>query len=472
MDFSVDPSSQSMEPSVGFPYPLIVDSDPQFIASIQKHLDSRRIPPVIAATAAKAENCLSNPAQSYSAIFLNPIQLPPGGVKLIELARYYHPSTPLFLLYDREPSFSISEMNRMGIEKTIEKPVSYDSLLATVKQSIPLTQLVNQVPQKEQVLSARFRYDTQVPYVAVPVRSFFSCGRVFFDVFVKLKSGRFVKVLKALDSFTPSRLEPYLQKGLTHFYLQKSSHQRCFWYTQILGKALLRHKGVSSELKATHTLNEMQGLLTQIRKHGVTPKELDHANDLLYQVQDFVGQLHVKDRATIGFFLSQLHAYEHAVGTALVAALLTRPLSIETFGAFHLVGLASLLHDIGLDGMPEHFNDEDLSTLTPPERELYKTHPLIGAQILQQVRELDPLIIQAVAQHHERRNNQGFPKGSKVQSINRIAEIVGISDEFVRLLRKKKRQPTLQPIIEMQNHIFDGFSYPIVEAFRSVFGRG
>jgi len=74
-----------------------------------------------------------------------------------------------------------------------------------------------------------------------------------------------------------------------------------------------------------------------------------------------------------------------------------------------------------------------------------------------------------VAQHHERRNKLGFPRRTGAGVVNRIAEIVGISDEFARLLQRATQDPRVNPFQIMEVDIFQGFSFPVVEAFRKAF---
>ncbi|MCX5705853.1 MAG: HD domain-containing protein, partial [Candidatus Omnitrophica bacterium] len=90
--------------------------------------------------------------------------------------------------------------------------------------------------------------------------------------------------------------------------------------------------------------------------------------------------------------------------------------------------MASLLHDIGKIGVPEHILNKK-GDLTIGERNRIKEHPIIGATILQPLRELD-LPMLGVKHHHERFDGAGYPDGLKGQEIPLIASIISVADTF------------------------------------------
>ena len=87
---------------------------------------------------------------------------------------------------------------------------------------------------------------------------------------------------------------------------------------------------------------------------------------------------------------------------------------------------ASLLHDIGKLAVPEHIISKP-GKLTPQEFEKMKIHPLVGAEILEQVNFPYPgaPIVKA---HHERWDGSGYPCGLKGLDIPIGARILSAVD--------------------------------------------
>lgn len=93
-----------------------------------------------------------------------------------------------------------------------------------------------------------------------------------------------------------------------------------------------------------------------------------------------------------------------------------------------LSGLGGFLHDIGKISIPDGILGKR-GQLTESEYEKVKTHPGIGATLIQE-HPLGNLAISAVHQHHEWVNGEGYPGGLQGDQISIFARIVSIADAF------------------------------------------
>jgi diguanylate cyclase (GGDEF)-like protein/putative nucleotidyltransferase with HDIG domain len=87
---------------------------------------------------------------------------------------------------------------------------------------------------------------------------------------------------------------------------------------------------------------------------------------------------------------------------------------------------AALLHDIGKLAVPEHIISKP-GKLTPEEFEKMKIHPVVGAQILEQVQFPYP-VVPVVLSHHEKWDGTGYPSGLKGKDIPIGARILSAVD--------------------------------------------
>ncbi len=87
-----------------------------------------------------------------------------------------------------------------------------------------------------------------------------------------------------------------------------------------------------------------------------------------------------------------------------------------------------LLHDIGKIGIPDGIINKT-TRLTDEEYELIKTHPVIGAEILENISEL-PELVMGAKWHHERYDGRGYPDGLKGDAIPEMARIIGVADAY------------------------------------------
>ncbi len=87
---------------------------------------------------------------------------------------------------------------------------------------------------------------------------------------------------------------------------------------------------------------------------------------------------------------------------------------------------ASLLHDIGKFAVPEHIITKP-GKLTPQEFEKMKIHPVVGAEILEQVN-FPYSVAPIVRAHHERWDGNGYPLGLTGEEIPLGARILSAVD--------------------------------------------
>src|SRR5258708_3786973 len=87
---------------------------------------------------------------------------------------------------------------------------------------------------------------------------------------------------------------------------------------------------------------------------------------------------------------------------------------------------AAVLHDIGKLAVPEHIISKP-GKLTLEEFEKMKIHPIVGAEILEQV-EFPYPVVPIVRAHHEKWDGSGYPHGLKGEQIRLGARIVAAVD--------------------------------------------
>jgi putative nucleotidyltransferase with HDIG domain len=87
---------------------------------------------------------------------------------------------------------------------------------------------------------------------------------------------------------------------------------------------------------------------------------------------------------------------------------------------------ASVLHDIGKLAVPEHIISKP-GKLTPEEFEKMKIHPIVGAEILEQVHFPYP-VVPIVRAHHEKWDGSGYPNGLVGEQIPIGARILSAVD--------------------------------------------
>jgi putative nucleotidyltransferase with HDIG domain len=94
------------------------------------------------------------------------------------------------------------------------------------------------------------------------------------------------------------------------------------------------------------------------------------------------------------------------------------------------IKLASILHDIGKIGIPEHILNKP-GKLTEEEYNSIKTHPVRGFEMVKHIQSFKTNgVLDGILYHHERENGSGYPEGLKGEDIPLVAKIIAVADSF------------------------------------------
>lgn len=447
---------------------LVVDSDTQYLKKITEETHAQPEEAIVAPSIDKALDAMRDSRRTISGIFVNANIAGGGSINLIRNAHRLRPVVPIYVMYDGDKKpFSSEELTRVAVQDEIPRPIQFLEMKKLIAP-LPLTGKAARVRETEQTATLTTSPEDH-NYLAVSIDSFYVEAKSFFDVYVRLESGRYLKILEAGTSFSGDRLDNYAKKDVKKFYVSKAAIERCINHCDLINEILPDIEGVAYDLKICHILSRGEVVLSRLKRlTKIARRDLDDVLNYTVEVHQLLNHSGLTKTEQVKAIVNNVSAYEHSLGTVMIAALMSKALKLENQMSIEIVGLASFLHDIGLYGFPKEVHAEDETTMTAVHRDLYLSHPIRGAEILEKITGVHPTVIQAVRQHHERRDGKGFPLKKNAKDINKVSEIVGISDEFVRMLTNKKNLSLPQVLKIMADSVYNGFSLPIVEAFQSI----
>ena len=90
--------------------------------------------------------------------------------------------------------------------------------------------------------------------------------------------------------------------------------------------------------------------------------------------------------------------------------------------------MMGLLHDVGKIGIPDAVINKPVK-LTDEEYDIIKNHPVLGARILGNIKEM-PKLANGARWHHERYDGKGYPDGLSGEDIPEEARIIAVADSY------------------------------------------
>jgi ribonuclease P protein subunit RPR2 len=166
--------------------------------------------------------------------------------------------------------------------------------------------------------------------------------------------------------------------------------------------------------------------------------------------------LELKDVGT-GAHSQRVHRYARALATVVEPEIADDP----------SVQYGFMLHDVGKLGIPDDILQKP-GALTRAERELMKTHTVLGEQMLRGVTLLQGGGLDVVRSHHERWDGAGYPDGRAGAEIPVAARVFAVADALDAMTSDRPYRAALPWAAAGREIVAQGgtqFDPAVVEAF-------
>lgn len=166
-----------------------------------------------------------------------------------------------------------------------------------------------------------------------------------------------------------------------------------------------------------------------------------------------------------------LTTYGHGLQVAVYLVAFGRHLGFPRAELAQL-GTIGLLLDIGKMKLPRELLEKQ-GKLTPQEFETAKSHVTLGLEILAATPNWPVEVLEGIAQHHERMNGGGYPRGLKADAIGIFGRMAGIADCFAALTKSRpyaEAVSSYEALRSITGWGGDYFHAPLTEQFVQAIG--
>ena len=122
------------------------------------------------------------------------------------------------------------------------------------------------------------------------------------------------------------------------------------------------------------------------------------------------------------------YRYHHGVSMAVWAAILGRHIGLHR-DELEKLAVGCAMCDVGMTQLPPELLDQ-AENLTDQQRKIIHAHPIMGAQLVSESKDVDFEILGIIENHHERADGSGYPRGLDGAAIPLLARIAGLVDTY------------------------------------------
>jgi putative nucleotidyltransferase with HDIG domain len=129
------------------------------------------------------------------------------------------------------------------------------------------------------------------------------------------------------------------------------------------------------------------------------------------------------------------YLHSHSIASSVWATALGREIGLDR-DAMRVVALGSMLLDVGKTRIPESILGKP-GKLDEREREEMRRHVDYGLALVREAGRVDERVLEMIANHHERHDGSGYPRGLEGADIPVYGRIAGIVDTYDAMITSR-----------------------------------
>jgi response regulator RpfG family c-di-GMP phosphodiesterase len=398
-------------------------------------------------------------------------------IEIMRFLKLKHPSVVVIILVDpvdllEKYNLDLRDLFKLGVTEIVQSFNDFDAIRGVLDGHLSFSQILRTLPEKKSEKQSEevelIKLDSE--FTSIALDQFVGGKSILFDVYIKLGSSKYLKILHGGESFEKAVINKYKDKGVKELFFSNTDRGRYIKFCQTMLDKLLEIEGKHLELK----INLTRGM---VEKHVEEFYFKDIKKPIFNQsvaVIDSVYNILNKEKQ-IGSYLKTFRElstsnYSHTFLVTLFSCSIIQGLYWDSKISRDTVSMGALLHDIGKIKLPKEVANKNVSELTPEEWEIYSKHPILGSELVNNEKAVNSATTQIILYHHETRDGKGFPNNLKGSKIPVSAEVVGFANYFVDFIVPKKLSPIEGiSIIHNKRICTDKYSPEIMQALIRLF---
>jgi HD-GYP domain-containing protein (c-di-GMP phosphodiesterase class II) len=342
----------------------------------------------------------------------------------------------------KELEIDPDSLYKLGVTEIYSDEPSKTSLKNVLEGHQNIHDVISSLPKREGASNEEMLESADGQYTGVEIHSFVPGKNVIFDVFIKLGSNKYLKILHAGDQFLADRFNKYRdEKKVSHFYINTNDRSKLVQWNNFVIEKFAASNKVEAEKKVGLLKTTSEKMLEGLYLDGLKPQMVDQARTLCQNTYKTIEKEKNIYKLLRQFQDMDPNAYSHSFNVSLFAGMICKQFEWNSQTIFETFTMASLLHDIGKTKLPPELMSKKLHEMTKEEEALWRTHPQLSVDILETSSMITQPVKQIILQHHEASDGSGFPFGVRDSNILTSSKILIFVNDFVDLITEKKINP-------------------------------
>ncbi|OUR99972.1 hypothetical protein A9Q84_02770 [Halobacteriovorax marinus] len=283
----------------------------------------------------------------------------------------------------------------------VQKPVDEELLIESVKQGLG-----------EEIDKPSTNIDS-FDYKRVKIDFLIKFLNENTNIFLKVGSGKFIKIIHEGDLTEKSQLEKYIQKGEVFAYLEEKDFQP--FMNNLLNK-------MSRDIDATGSFSEIitvgalgyEVVHNSLHHLGINEEQKNYVNKFVVNSVKQLSRNPEMNGLLNKFYKNKGYQVGHTLLTVHIAYLICKNTSYSNVQHVEKLTFAAFLHDLFIEkGELSEIIDKDgkdFHDLSMDDKQIVSDHMLEACKFVDEMKIISSDVKNIILEHHEKGNGSGFPR--------------------------------------------------------------
>lgn len=453
---------------------LIVDSDETWLDQAKKYFTDAMYEVTVAINGKEAQVAMYN--TQYFAVIINYAIENHSCIQVLKFIKANYTNIQIIVTLNDKDLISSDGVNevqlkKLGVAELAIKPYELSYLKDLLEGHQSLSDMMISMNKKEGMSEETEVSMEDDSFTSIRIDEFYSSSAVLFDIYIKLSENKYLKILHTGDTFSKERLDKYKnEKKVEKLYFHNNDRRKFIQFNNFFTQKIIDNQNVPASNKVSVLKNVTEKYIEEAYTVGIKPQVIEQGKAVcenIFQLIEKQNDLYTVLKSYQDFDPS---VFTHAFLVTLYSTAIIKQFEWQSKVTIETTAMACMFHDIGKTLLPKEFLDLNVKEMTPEQYEVYKKHPELGYQIVENNRGLNHLVKQIILNHHEAYDGTGFPFKKKGNNIPPLANIVCLADDFVHIMIGEKLSPTeaLRKILTNKSGV-SRYNSILIENFIKVF---
>ncbi len=454
---------------------LLADPDREWLQSAKTYFEECLYEVATADNGKDAQLAIYN--QKFFVVVLSLELKNHPGLQVLKFIKANRPAQKVIMLIGAnakqgdESLWDKDKLKKMGVSEVLERPFELKDIKGLLEGYQSIGDMLATVKRREELGPEEECQLDDGQFTKIKIAEFYSAQPVLFDIFIKLKSNHYIKILHAGDTLSKARLDKYKEdKRVEFLYFHKNDLYKYVKFGSYFAKQVVNTQKISLDKKVKFLQNVTEKFLENSFEEGIKPQIVDQGKELAENMY-----LLIKTNRDLYSILRSYqdfdpNAFTHAYLVSLFSVAIIKQFDWQSKTTLECTSLACFFHDIGKMYLPKELLKLKVKDMDEEQFEQYKRHPELGHQAIENNNTVNNSVKQIILQHHEHYDGSGFPHAVKGSKILTLSNVVCLADNFVHIVQDEDKKPVdaLKVLLERRDQLA-WYNSTIVEKLIQVF---